>query len=64
MHDTVNHRPILTLAGTVKPPADMMEAARKSLSDQAFADLMEQTDGKPPTPDQLCKMVDGCRQAS
>lgn len=51
------------LSGTVTPPPDMMDAARKSLSDQAFADLMEQTGGREPTPDELCKMVDSCRQA-
>lgn len=51
-------------AGTVIPPADMMEAARLSLSEQAFNDLMEQTGGKPPTPEQLCKMADACRQAN
>ena len=53
----------LKLSGTVTPPADMMDAARKSLSEQAFADLMEQTGGKQPTPEQLCKMVDAARQA-
>lgn len=56
--------PALKLCGTVSPPADMMEAARLSLSEQAFADLMEQTGGKAPTPDELCKMVDAARQAN
>lgn len=51
------------LGGTVTPPADMMTAARNSLSDQAFEDLMEQTDGRAPTPDELCKMVEAYRQA-
>jgi hypothetical protein len=56
---------IKQFAGTVTPPADMMEAARKSLEPfpDAFADLMAQTNGKAPTPDQLCKMVDSCLQA-
>jgi hypothetical protein len=51
------------LSGTVTPPPDMMKAAELSLSEQAFKDLMEQTQGQPPTPDQLCKMVDASRQA-
>jgi hypothetical protein len=51
------------LAGSVTPPDDMMTAARKSLSEAAFNDLMEQTGGLAPTPDELCKMVDACRQA-
>jgi hypothetical protein len=50
-------------AGTVTPPSDMLEAARLSLSEQAFKDLMDQTGGNPPTPDELCKMADSCRQA-
>lgn len=52
------------LVGTVTPPPDMMEAAKKSLPEQAFQDLMEQTQGQPPTPEQLCKMADACRQAT
>lgn len=55
--------PVPVMSGTFTPPADMMAAARQSLSEGAFADLMEQTGGRPPTPDELCKMVDGCRQA-
>lgn len=51
-------------AGRVTAPTDMMDAAKKSLSEQAFKDLMEQTGGRAPTPDELCKMVDSCRQAS
>lgn len=49
--------------GTVTPPADMMEAARLSLPDQAFKDLMEQTGGRAPTPEELCKMADSVWQA-
>lgn len=52
------------LVGTVTPPPDMMEAARLSLTEQAFKDLMEQTGGLAPTPDELCKMVDASRQAN
>lgn len=54
---------IKQFAGTVTPPVDMMDAARKSLSEQAFKDLMEQTGGRAPTADELCAMVDSCRQA-
>lgn len=50
-------------AGKVTAPTDMIEAARKSLPEQAFKDLMDQTGGIAPTPDELCKMVDACRQA-
>jgi hypothetical protein len=49
--------------GEVTPPADMMDAARRSLPDDAFHALMEQTGGAPPTPDELCRMVDSVRQA-
>jgi hypothetical protein len=49
--------------GTVKPPADMMEAARLSLSDTAFANLMERTGGKAPTPAELCEFADAERLA-
>lgn len=49
--------------GSVQPPSDMMAAAKASLTEQAFADLMEQTNNQAPTPEQLCKMVDACRQA-
>jgi hypothetical protein len=54
---------IKQFAGKVTPPADMIAAAKASLSEKAFADLMEQTGGREPTPDELCKMVDACRQA-
>lgn len=39
----MNQPPILT--GTVKPPADMIEAARASLSAEGFAELMAETGG-------------------
>ena len=51
------------LMGHVTPPADMVAAAKASLPEQAFKDLMDQTGGNPPTPEELCKMVDGIRQA-
>lgn len=52
-------------AGKVAPPTDMMSAAKASLEQfpHAFEDLMQQTKGAAPTPDELCKMVDACRQA-
>jgi hypothetical protein len=51
--------------GRVTPPADMLKAARDSLAEfpNAFEDLMQQTGGRAPTPDELCKMIDGCRAA-
>lgn len=53
------------LGGSVTPPADMLAAARNSLEEfpGAFEDLMEQTGGRVPTADELCAMVDACRQA-
>jgi len=56
---------IKQFAGHVRPPKDMMDAARKSLAPypSAFEDLMEQTGGREPTPEELCRMVDACRQA-
>lgn len=60
----MNDQPIgKHLVGMVTPPADMTEAARKSLPEQAFNDLMEQTGGRAPTPEELCAMVDAVRQA-
>jgi len=51
------------LVGKVTPPDDMMEAARNSLDATAFENLMLETQGKPPTPEQLCKKVDEVRLA-
>lgn len=48
-------------AGTVTPPPDMIDAARKSLSAKAFEELMAETGGAPPTPDQLCAKVEANR---
>lgn len=47
----------LLMSGTVTPPTDMINAARLSLSDAAFNDLMNQTGNQPPTPAQLCAAV-------
>jgi hypothetical protein len=46
------------LGGTVTPPADMIDAARKSLPADQFEELMRQTGGTAPTPAQLCALVD------
>lgn len=56
---------IKKFSGSVTAPVDMMAAAKASLAEfpGAFEDLMEQTKGAPPTADQLCTFVDGCRQA-
>jgi hypothetical protein len=51
------------LMGKVTPPTDMIAAAKASLPEAAFKDLMDQTGGNAPTPDELCKMVDSLRQA-
>ncbi len=45
-------------SGTATPPADMIAAARSSLSPQAFEDLMRRTAGRPPTPDELVAAVE------
>lgn len=44
--------------GTVTPPADMMAAARASLSPEGFEELMRDTGGGVPTPAQLCRIAD------
>lgn len=48
--------PLMT--GTVTPPADLMAAARASLSGVGFARLMNLTGGAPPTPRQLAREAD------
>lgn len=48
----------LKLAGEVTPPADMVNAARLSLSEAGFNDLMNQTGQVPPTAAQLCAAVE------
>lgn len=48
--------------GTVTPPADMMAAARASLTAEGFAELMRETGGAAPTPKQLCRIADRERE--
>lgn len=50
------------LVGSVTPPQDMMEAARKSLSPEDFEALMLETGGEPPTAEQLCRKADEARE--
>lgn len=52
-----------SIRGTVMPPPDMMAAARASLPEQAFDDLMAQTGGRAPSPAELCAMADAVRAA-
>lgn len=49
--------------GTVTPPADMMQAARLSLTPTGFTNLMERTGGKAPTPAELVEFADAERLA-
>jgi hypothetical protein len=49
--------------GTVTPPADMMDAARRSLSPTGFSNLMARTSGLAPTPAELVEFADAERQA-
>ena len=51
------------LSGKVTPPADMIEAASKSLSAIGFLYLMTKTGHKPPTPEQLVEAVEAERAA-
>lgn len=44
--------------GKVTPPADLMDAARKSLSESGFAELMALTGGAIPTPRQIAEAAD------
>lgn len=48
--------PLMT--GMVTPPADLMAAARASLSEAGFARLMEVTSGETPTPRQIAREAD------
>ena len=54
----------IRMAGTVTPPPDMMEAARLSLSEASFNDLMNQTANQAPTPEQLCAAAERERTAN
>lgn len=49
------------MSGTVTPPADMLAAARRDLSDEAYERLMQVTGGAAPTPRQLCELVEAER---
>ncbi len=53
----------LQLEGAASPPANMIEAARQSLSAAGFDLLMQHTGGKSPTPAQLCAVADAERMA-
>ena len=46
------------LYGTVRPPADMLKAAREQLTPDGFAALMQLTNQQPPTPAQLVAAVE------
>lgn len=46
------------LAGSVRPPEDMMAVARAELSADGFARLMDVTAGEAPTPHQLVREVE------
>lgn len=48
----------MKLHGMVTPPADMVAAARRDLSPEGFAQLMQLTGGNPPTPAQLVAAVE------
>jgi hypothetical protein len=52
------------LNGTVTPPADMMDAARQSLSPELFEILVQATGGRAPTPTELCAFADYQREVS
>lgn len=54
----------LQLEGAHKPPTNMMDAARQSLSEAGFTELMRRTDGSAPTPAQLCELADAERDAA
>lgn len=57
-----DHR--LDLCGSVTPPADMIEAARRELSDLDFNALMQETGGLPPTSAQLVTLVEARRHVA
>lgn len=54
---------LLGTVGTVTPPADMMEAARLSLTPTGFENLMARTGGRIPTPAELVEFADAERAA-
>lgn len=48
----------IPFSGRVTPPADMIAAARNSLDDDGFVQLMHMTGGTAPTPAQLVALVE------
>lgn len=48
----------LTAVGTSSPPPDLLDAAKRSLSDHGFNDLLNQTGGATPSVAQLCAAVE------
>ena len=48
----------LKIQGEVTAPADMIDAARRSLSNAGFEDLMNQLGQQTPSPAQLCAAVE------
>lgn len=52
----------ISAEGFAVPPRDMMEAAQRSLSAEAFAQLMERTGGRAPTPAELVAFADAERE--
>lgn len=59
----MNQPYIVGANGTVTPPADMMAAAKASLSEEGFAELMRETRGGIPTPAQLVRIADRERES-
>lgn len=49
------------LVGEVRPPANMVEAARASLTRAGFEELLRTTEGKAPTSAQLVAAVEAER---
>lgn len=53
------YRPMqIGMVGQVTPPPDMIGAARVSLSAQGFDTLMQQLNGRAPTPAELVALVE------
>lgn len=57
------NQPGLVLFGEVKPPPDMIAAAKGELSPEAFDRLMKQTGGTAPTPATYVAFVEKERNA-
>jgi hypothetical protein len=52
------------MVGSVSPPADMIDAARRSLDAEGFEELMRETGGRAPTAKELVAKVEARRNAS